>query len=61
MENGKTLAIVHWNYIGGGRIRLDFENYITGGKESREYKNRAAAKTAETKYCKKVARMYREA
>ena len=61
MERGKTIATIHWNYIGGGRIRLDFENNITGVTVSREYKNRTAAKTAETKYCKKVARMYREA
>lgn len=61
MERGKTIATIHWNYIGGGRIRLDFENNITGVTVSREYKNRAAAKAAETKYFKKVARMYKEA
>ena len=49
-----TLAIVRWNYIGGGRIRLDFENCITGWKESREYKSRAAAKAAETKFFKSI-------
>lgn len=55
-----TICETRWDWNSDGTITLHFHNNLTDVHAERTYRNRAAAKGAETKFHNRVERIYNE-
>lgn len=55
----KYTATVKWYTLYNGKILLVFENFMSGASRSQVYKTKAAAKAAETKFFKRMNKIYK--